>query len=166
VDRASETAVYSAPQMPARVRCFENVRPAIPERKGINPFTNEPQTFRGRPALTTRCTIEVDMSTVTRHWTWLEGSTPMGEPRCEVEMRDPRQAEAFVDDCIEDLVCAGFSERGREAEVLQIRERALRPHPPTEAHRRIARDIVSHCGKRGWFGADMRLRWFKAGRRG
>jgi hypothetical protein len=144
------------------MRCLEHVRPAVPERKGINPFTNAPQTFRGRPALTTRCELQVDGARVTRCWTWLEDSTPTGQPQLEVEsFSDARQAEAFVDGCIEDLICNGFTERGREADAQPIRERALRPRATTDEHRQIARDIVSLCGKQRWFGADMGKRWQK-----
>jgi hypothetical protein len=145
--------------MSARTRRLEHVQPATPERTGINPFTNAPQTFRGKPALTTRCELEIDGSRVTRRWTRFEGSTPAGQQQREVEsFSDARKAEAFADGCIEDLICSGFTEPGREADAQQIREHALRPRAPSDQQRLIARDIVNHCGKQRWFGVDMRQR--------
>jgi hypothetical protein len=145
------------------VRRFERVQPGVPQRHGINPFTKEPIVIPPRPERTTRCDLELQGAEVSERWSWLEGTTPVGEPDCEVRrFASHEEARDDVEEVVGELLLEDFHEVTRaphdERPPAAPIQRTLVVRSTAGELRQLSAAIVKRCRDAGWFGCDMALK--------
>jgi hypothetical protein len=146
--------------MVTALRRFEHRDRGVPDRPGINPFTRQALTLKGRPPRTVRCDVGVDGTTVVTCWTWFEGGVCTAGPHRQTEgFADPAGAEIYASEFVEDLLTDGFREEDAPPVATEERRGASNPSPPVSDPRPLTAAIVEHCREHAWFGSDMMLRF-------
>jgi hypothetical protein len=140
-------------------RRFHRIYPGVPDRSGINPFTKQPITIKGRPELARHCVLAIDGHDVVRTWIWSKAGDPAGESYSDRRAFDDlASAAAYLEECADDLCGDGFHETDALAHPAIPRRDPARAASTPESAQRLARAIVEHCDRRGWFGHDMAFR--------
>jgi hypothetical protein len=145
------------------VRRFEHVKPAVPARQGVNPFTKRAIKIPARPERTTRCDVELEGVDVKERWSWFDEGTAVGEPRSQVHrFPDQQSAEADLAEMVDELLHDGFRELTvAPNEPSDRAARRARPvlisRPASDAAQRLPAAILERCRRKGWFGCDMEL---------